>query len=445
MQSIKTDALIIGFGKAGKTLAAYLAKHQVQTVLVEQSDQMYGGTCINIGCIPTKSLVVQAERKVPYADAVRATDELTAFLRQQNFNALDTLTGSTVITGKASFVSAHDITVRTQSSEEIQIQADRIFINTGTVPFLPTIPGLEGSSRIYTSTSLLKESRLPKKLVVIGGGFIGLEYASMYAQYGSQVTVLDTSPRFLPREDDDLAAEIGNVLQQKGITIYNGVRLKEIQPGDALDTVAVSLADGREAALEADAILVATGRQAYTDGLNVAAAGVQTDGHGFIPVNNYLQTNVPHIWALGDINGGPQFTYISLDDFRIIREQLFGSAGRAVTDRKNVPFSVFITPPYAHIGLREKEAAAQGLPVRIHKIPAKVVPRTRILNQTEGLLKAIVHAETDQILGFSLFCAEAHELINLIRLAMNNGVTFSRLTDEIYTHPSMTEAFNYFA
>jgi pyruvate/2-oxoglutarate dehydrogenase complex dihydrolipoamide dehydrogenase (E3) component len=201
---------------------------------------------------------------------------------------------------------------------------------------------------------------------------------------------------------------------------------------------------GRQQSVQANAILVATGRKAYTDGLNLAAAGVVTDTKGFIPVNERLQTNQPHIWAIGDINGGPQFTYISLDDYRIIRDQLHGKGERKRTDRQNVPFCVFISPPLAHVGLREKEAIARGVPVKIFKIPPGIIPRTRILGETQGIIKAIIHRDSDQILGFTLLCVEAQEMINTVRMAMNAGMTFNQLKDQIYTHPSMTEAFNYF-
>ena len=443
MEQTNTDVLIIGFGKGGKTLAGYLGKRGIETVLVEQSEKMYGGTCINIGCIPTKALVVQAERHTPYASAVAAKDALTGFLRGKNYDALAGLASVRVVTGKASFLDANRVQVSRPDAPDVLIQARRICINTGTVPVIPGIPGLERSSRLYSSTTLMDEKVLPPTLVIIGGGFISLEYASMYAQYGARVTMLESAPAFLPREDQDVVAEVEKVLAQKGIELLTGAAVTRIEPGGETDRVVFERA-GRQASVGAHAILAATGRQAYTEGLNLAAAGVLTDAKGFIPVNERLQTNQPHIWAVGDINGGPQFTYISLDDYRIIRDQWHGTGERQRTDRQNVPFCVFISPPFAHVGLREKEAVAAGLPVRIAKIPPGVVPRTRILGETQGMLKAIIHRETDQILGFTLFCAEAQEMINTVRMAMNAGMTFTQLKDQIYTHPSMTEAFNYF-
>jgi pyruvate/2-oxoglutarate dehydrogenase complex dihydrolipoamide dehydrogenase (E3) component len=296
---------------------------------------------------------------------------------------------------------------------------------------------------VYSSTTLIDQKVLPEKLVIIGGGFISLEYASMYAQYGSKVTILESLPSFLPREDDDIVEEVKKVLMKKGIEILTGVTLQRIEPGAGMDTV-VFEKEGQRHELEASAILLATGRKAYTEGLNLSAAEVITDNRGFIPVNEWLQTSQPHIWALGDINGGPQFTYISLDDYRIMRNQWFGGEPKKTTDRKNVPFCVFISPPLAHVGLREKEALAQGLPVKVAKIQAGIVSRPLIMGQTQGVLKAIIHRETDQILGFTLFCVEAQEVINLAAHAMNADMTFTQLTNQIFTHPSMSEGFNYF-
>ncbi|MBD0255279.1 MAG: FAD-dependent oxidoreductase [Cytophagales bacterium] len=440
---MNTDVLIIGFGKGGKTLAGYLGKQGIETVLVEQSPTMYGGTCINIGCIPTKALVVQAERHTPYATAIAAKDALITFLRGKNYDALAGLASVRVLTGKASFAGTNQVKVSRPAGPDVLIHAQRICINTGTVPVIPGIAGLALSSRVYSSTTLMDEKALPAALVIIGGGFISLEYASMYAQYGSRVTILESMPEILPREDEDIAAEVKKVLAQKGIQVLTGAAVRAIEPGDETDLVVFEQA-GRQQSVRANAILVATGRKAYTEGLDLAAAGVVTDARGFIPVNERLQTSQPHIWAVGDINGGPQFTYISLDDYRIIRDQLHGKGERKRTDRQNVPFCVFISPPFAHVGLREKEAIAQGLPVRVSRIPPGVVPRTRILGELQGMLKAIIHRETDQILGFTLFCAEAQEMINTARMAMNAGMTFTQLKDQIYTHPSMTEAFNYF-
>jgi len=438
------DALIIGFGKGGKTLAAYLANQGWTVALVEQSALMYGGTCINIACIPTKFLIHDAELGKPYAEAISEKDQLVATLRQRNFNMVDQSPNATVITGKASFVSPHQVSVRLIDTEEdILIEAERIFINTGAKPLIPSIPGLVHSRRVFTSTTLMQQTQLPAELVIIGGGYIALEFASMYAQYGSRVTILDRSALFLPNEDRDMADAVQAILLAKGIQIEQAITIDEIIPGnDRPDTVVYYTREHNRQEIQASAILVATGRQPYTEGLNLSAAGVEQDVKGYIKVNEHLQTNVPHIWAIGDVNGGPQFTYISLDDFRIIRSQFFNFKPHTLSDRSHVAFSLFISPPFSHVGLREHEALAQGFRIKVATLPAASITRAHVLKETEGLLKGIVDADTNQILGCTLLCANSSELINLVQLAMHAGIDYTVLRDTIYTHPSMSEGLN---
>ncbi|MBC8082821.1 MAG: FAD-dependent oxidoreductase [Hymenobacter sp.] len=439
---IQYQALIIGFGKAGKTLAAFLGTQGWQVALAEQSAQMYGGTCINIACIPTKSLVHSSELGVPYAEAIAEKNRLTAFLRERNL-ATVTATHVTVYTGRASFVSPKQVLVRLSATgEEVLVEAEHIFLNTGTQPRLPDLPGLRGNPRVFTSTTLMEQTALPERLVILGGGFIGLEFASMYARFGAAVTVLEAGSTFLPREDEDFADAVRVVLNQQKICIQTNVQLLRVEPFATADEVVYKDEHGQTQRVAASAILVATGREPVTAGLNLAAAGVAQDDRGYVPVNEHLQTNVPHIWALGDVNGGPQFTYISLDDYRIVRDQLFGSRTRTTADRQFVASTVFITPPLAHVGLREKEARAQGYDVRVATLPAAASVRAQILQQTEGLLKAVVEVGTDRILGCTLLCAEAGEIINVVQLAMQAGLPHTALRDHIYTHPSMAEVLN---
>jgi pyruvate/2-oxoglutarate dehydrogenase complex dihydrolipoamide dehydrogenase (E3) component len=438
------QALVIGFGKAGKTLAGFLATQGWRVALVEQSAQMYGGTCINIACIPTKSLVNSADHHVPYPDAIAEKNRLTGFLRGRNLTNLTSHPEATLLLGQASFVNDHQVRVRlAETGEEVLVEAEHIFINTGAQPRLPDLPGLRESQRVFTSTTLMAETALPERLVIIGGGFIGLEFASMYAQFGSAVTLLDTNPTWLPREDEDMASTISNILTNKDIKLELGVRLLRVESSpDAKDVVVFENQQGETLHLPASAILVATGRTPNVASLNLAAAGIEQDARGFVRVNERLQTNVPHIWALGDVNGGPQFTYISLDDYRIVRDQLVGSGTRTTADRLYVATTVFLTPHFAHVGLREREARAQGYQIRVATLPAAAVSRAQVLRQPEGLLKAVVEVGTDRILGCTLLCAEAGEVINTVQLAMKAGLPYSVLRDNIYTHPSMTEALN---
>ncbi|MCF0074249.1 FAD-dependent oxidoreductase [Dyadobacter sp. CY261] len=439
----KYDALIIGFGKGGKTLAAFLAKEGWQVAVIEQSPLMYGGTCINIACIPTKSLVHSAETKMPYSDAISEKIRLVTLLRQRNFEMVDQFPNATVITGTASFLSPRQISVRlADTGEEVIMESERIIVNTGAKPVIPQIPGMQESQRIFTSTTLLEVTQLPEQLVIIGAGYIALEFASMYAQFGSTVTLLNRSPTFLPNEDPEIAEAVMKILIAKGIRIELGAKVDKIIPGDAdADTVVYHQAETQKE-IRAAAILVATGRQPNTESLNLAAAGVQHDNRGFILVNEHLQTNVPNIWAIGDVNGGPQFTYISLDDFRVLRSQLSQFQPHTVLDRKNVASALFITPPLAQVGLREHEAIAQGYRIKVASLPVATSTRAQILKETEGVFKAVVDADTNKILGCTLLCVNSSELINLVQLAMHAGLDYTVLRDTIYTHPSMSESLN---
>lgn len=436
------DALIIGFGKGGKTLAAYMAKQGWQVAVIEQSPLMYGGTCINIACIPTKSLVHSAESNILYTEAIAEKNRLVSSLRQRNFEAVDMLPNATVITGTASFVSPHQVMVRLKDSgEEILIEAKKIIVNTGAKPVIPVISGIEQSQRTFTSTSLIEQTQLPEELVIIGAGYIALEFASMYAQFGSKVTLLDRSATFLTNEDRDVADAIHAILTAKGINIEQNAQIDRIISGVLKDTIIYKQGEIQKQ-VAASAILVATGRQPVTNGLNLSSAGIRQDSKGFIHVNEHLQTTAENIWAIGDVNGGPQFTYISLDDFRIIRSQLFEYEPRSVFDRKYIASALFITPPLAQVGLREHEAVSQGYRIKVASLPAASSTRAQILRQTEGILKTIVDADTNLILGCTLLCANSSEIINLVQLAMQAGLDYKTLRDTIYTHPSSSEILN---
>lgn len=438
------DNVIIGFGKGGKTLAAWLAKRGEEVAIVERSDKMYGGACINTACIPTKSLIKDAEEKTPYEEAINTKNELTSFLREVNYDNLDKLPLTTIITGDASFLSPNEVQIKLKGSgKEVPIRANRIFINTGSEPFLPPIDGLTASCKVFTSVSLLEQSVLIKDVAIIGGGFIGLEFADMYAKFGAKVTILDSGDNFLPKEDTDVSEEIYNNLAAKGIKILTGVSIDKIEDiANEQVSVRYKNKEGRTEMLEASAVLVATGRKPNSETLNLNAAGIKTDEKGYIEVDESLKTSAPSVWAIGDINGGPQFTYISLDDFRIIRDQLSDGNYTSRKQRKQIASSVFITPQLAHIGLREKEAQEQGYEYKVAKLPVTSIPRARIDGDTTGFLKTIVDSKTNKIIGCTLICIDANEMINTIQVAMNAGLDYQVIRDTVFTHPSMAEAFN---
>ncbi len=444
----KYDAIIIGFGKGGKTLAADLGKRGRSVAVVEQSDRMYGGTCINIGCIPTKTLVHAAkladpkaawkEKQAHYSRAIAYKDEVTSFLRDRNYHNLADNPNITVYTGTGSFTGPDKVEVRT-AKETVELQAPQIFINTGAETVIPPIEGIHGNPRVYTSTTIMELTVLPKRLVIVGGGYIGLEFASMYASFGSQVTVLEGFSKLIAREDRDIAAAVQEVLERKGITFRMNASVQSIQDNTVFYK---DSATGGEHRLEADAILLATGRRPNTAGLNPEAAGVELDGRGAIAIDEHLRTTNPNIRAIGDVKGGLQFTYISLDDYRIIQRELFGKGDRTTSDRDPVSYSVFIDPPLSRIGMSEEEAIKKGLNIKVSKLPVTAIPRARTLGDTQGLFKAVIDADTKKILGCTLFGPDSGEVINMVAMAMKTGQDYTFLRDFIFTHPSMSEALN---
>lgn len=445
------DAVIIGFGKGGKTLAGSLAGMGKKVAMIEKSDKMYGGTCINVGCIPTKSLVNSAKASVIqkpgsydeknrlYWEAVEEKRRLTGMLRKKNFDKLNDLDNVTVYNGLGSFVSANRVKIET-AEETFEVEGDQIFINTGSVSVIPPIKGIEGNPYVYTSDSLMELDVLPKRLAIIGGGYIGLEYASMYTDFGAEVTVYQIEDKLIPREDRDIAEAIQKAFEDKGVRFEMNVQTEEIEnAGD--EAVVHYKKDGTALSASADAVLIATGRKPNTDGLNLEVAGVEKTPRGAVKVDEKLRTSAPNIWAMGDVAGGLQFTYVSLDDFRIVKDQLAGSGKRASNDR-TVPYSVFIDPPFSRVGLNEEEAAAQGYHVKIAKLPAAAIPKAQVLRKPVGLLKAVIDADTNKILGAMLFCEESYEMINIVKLAMDAGLDYTVLRDQIFTHPTMSEALN---
>ena len=448
------DVIIIGFGKGGKTLAAEFAKRGQKVAIIERSDKMYGGTCINIGCIPTKTLVHQAkmasalkdatfeERSEFYRNAVSVKESVTSALRNKNYHNLADNPNVTVYTGIGSFVSADVVAVRT-ATEEIRLTSKQIIINTGAETVIPPIEGIAGNPFVYTSTSIMELADLPRRLVIIGGGYIGLEFASMYASFGSQVTVLESYPELIAREDRDIAASVKETLEKKGIVFRMNAKVQSVNRVE--DKAIVTFADSQTNevfVLEADAVLLATGRRPNTKDLNLEVAGVEVDVRGAIIVDEYLKTTNPNIRAVGDVKGGLQFTYISLDDYRIVREDLFGDKERRTGDRNPVSYSVFIDPPLSRIGLNEEEARRQNRDIIVKKLPVMAIPRAKTLRETDSLLKAIIDKNTGKILGCVLFAPDSGEVINTVAVAMKTGQDYTFLRDFIFTHPSMSEALN---
>ena len=449
----KYDAIIIGFGKAGKTLAGFLAGKGQNVALIEESDKMYGGTCINVGCIPSKSLVNSVERlenkdlstfterKDYYEKSVDKKEALITALRGKNYEMLASKENIDIYNGKGSFVSNKIVNIE-KNGENIQIEGEKIFINTGSETIIPNIKGLKESKNILTSKSLMELKELPRKLVIIGAGYIGLEFASTYAGFGSEVVIIDASDDILKREEKEAADRVKKILEAKGVTFYLNSKVEEIFDDENDLSIAISNGNGEIIQFNGDKILVAIGRKANTQGLELEKAGVQVDGRGNIIVNEKLETTTPNIWELGDVKGGLQFTYISLDDFRIIRDNVYGNGNRSLNDRNVVPYTTFLSTPLSRVGLSEKEAIEKGFDVKVGKIEAMAIPKGKIEGKSEGFLKVVVDAKTDKILGATLLCNTSHEMINIIALAMKGNLPYQIIRDMIFTHPTMSESLN---
>lgn len=441
----KFDTIVIGFGKAGKTLAAKLAKQGEKVALIEKDARMYGGTCINVGCIPSKRLVMEAElapahdfeaQSEYYHVAVQEKKKLTAALRMANYNKLIDA-GVQVINGTVSFLDGKTIEVKGAHDTVQILSASKFIINTGARPIIPAVPGVENNRFVFTSETMMENETLPLRLTIIGGGYIGLEFASMYARFGSKVTILQHSSVFLPKEDRDIAEAVENVLKSYGVSVIMGTDLKEIKEGTAVYTK-----NGEEDTLDGDAILLATGRGPNTEGLHAQRAGVELTKRGAVVTDKHLRTTAENIWAAGDVCGNLQFTYISLDDSRIILSDMQGDGSRTTENRGAFAYSVFMEPSFSRAGLSEKEAADKGLNYRVVRMNTDMIPKAKVLRKTTGMLKAVIDKDSGKIFGAALFCPESYEIINMVKLAMDHDLDYTVLRDFIYTHPTMSEGLN---
>lgn len=430
------DMIVIGFGKAGKTLAAKMAMQGKTVAMVEQSPQMYGGTCINIGCIPTKTLLHAAEKGLDFASVMAEKDAVTSRLRAKNFAMLDQKDTVHVYTAKARFVQNKVIELLSDQDQE-QITAETIIINTGAVSNRLPIPCLAESQGVYDSTGIQELAQQPDRLGIIGGGNIGLEFATLYAELGSQVTVFDPQSRLFVREEPMVSDLAKTYMEEQGIhfelssTIY--------QVANKADTVVITSDKGE---LVFDAVLYATGRRPNTQELNLEATDIKLTDRGAIEVDDFCQTSVPGVFAVGDVNGGPQFTYVSLDDYRIVYGYLTGDQSYSLQKRRHVPTTTFVNPPLARVGLDEETAKAKGLNYKANTVMVANMPRAHVNGDLRGFFKVLVNPETEEILGATLYGAEAGELINLITMAMDNKIPYSYFQKQIFTHPTMAENFN---
>lgn len=448
------DAIVVGSGQAGTPLCRALAEAGRRTALVER--EHVGGTCVNEGCTPTKTMVASARvaylarRGANYGVETgpiqinmkrvreRKRDVVKRF-REGSQGRIEKTPNLTLIFGAASFVGPKTLVVRAQDGSEQALAADKIFINAGTRAARPAVEGLE-QVPFLDNKSIMELDSVPEHLLVLGGGYVGLEFGQMFRRFGSRVTVVQSGPQLLAGEDADVAEEVAKILREDGIQILLHSRAERVGRADGKIRVEVS-GEEKRITIEGSHLLVATGRVPNSDTLNLGAAGIATDGKGFIQVNNRLETSVEGVYALGDIKGGPMFTHISYDDYRVIRANVI--EGKNVTiDGRLVPYTVFLDPQLGHVGMSEREARASGRTVRIAKMPMSYVARAIEMDETRGFLKAMVDATSGEILGATVLGVEGGELMAVLEMAMMGKVTCRTLREGIFAHPTLAESLN---
>src|SRR5262245_60990361 len=448
------DAIVLGTGQAGKPLALDLAGAGRRTAVVER--EHVGGTCVNVGCTPTKTMVASA--RVAYL-ARRAADfgvrcgpvavDMAQVRQRKQAIVDDFRTGGQrrlekaenvdLIFGEGRFTAPKVVEVTLRAGGARTLTADAIFINTGGRPARPAIDGLD-SVKALDSTSIMELSAVPQHLLVLGGGYVGLEFAQMFRRFGSAVTVVQRGKQLLAREDPDVAEEVLKVLKEDDIEILLQTEPTRVQA--AAGGVVLELrGPAGDRTVAGSHLLVAAGRVPNSDGLNLAAAGVRVDARGFISVNERLETNVAGIYALGDVKGGPAFTHISYDDYRVIRNNLL-RGGHSTTRGRLVPYTVYLDPQLGRVGLTEQEARAQGRPIRVARIPMSWVARALEMAESRGFLKAVVEAETGQILGAAVLAVEGGEIMSMLEIAMMARLPYTALEDGIFAHPALAEGLN---
>jgi pyruvate/2-oxoglutarate dehydrogenase complex dihydrolipoamide dehydrogenase (E3) component len=445
----KFDILIFGGGKAGKTLGMDMAKAGRSVAVIEAG--MIGGSCINIACIPSKTFIRSAEvahslkslhefgtqidQVVTSLDFVRnrtasVVSEMVA-TNQAGFDA----SGLQLVLGWGKFVAPKTIQVDTAGGVRT-LTGERVFINLGTVADVPNIPGLAAADPI-THVEALQLGDLPSRLIVVGGGYIGMELGQAFRRFGSEVTIIERGKVLAPREDLDVSEAILEVLKKEGIEVELGTEITEVI-GKSGQAITVKTEDGRS--FEGTHILVASGRRPRTADIGLDLAGVELDLRGFIKVDEQLQTTARDVWAMGEVAGTPMFTHASLDDYRVAKSVISGGSRR--TSDRLIPYCVFIDPEFARVGLNEAEARAKDISYRVAKLPMDVIPRARTLSRRAGFMKAIIAADSDQILGFSMLGVTAGEVMSVVQMAMLGKLPYTVLRDGIIAHPTIAEGLN---
>ena len=447
------DAIIIGTGQGGKPLALALAQAGWNVAAIER--EHVGGTCINVGCTPTKTMVASARTayvsrrgaqygvhagpvEVNLAEVLARKQKMVERFRNHGQGVMEKTPGLELIFGKANLSDASTVTVRLKAGGTRELSAGKIVINTGGRPSVPPVPGIE-SVHYLDSTGIMELKILPEHLIVLGGGYIGLEFAQMFRRFGARVTLINRDARLIQREDADVSAEVEKILREDGIEVLNSVNVTRLEKGTNGGVKVV--ATGGASVVNGSHLLLALGRLPNSDQLNLAAAGVATDKGGYITVNDGLETNVPGIYAIGDVKGGPAFTHISYDDFRVLRENWLRGGNAGIAGRM-VPNCMFIDPQLATVGINETEAHKRGLDYRVAKLPMTGVARALEMSETRGFMKAIVDRKTRQILGCTILGVEGGEIMSMLQIAMMGKVPYDAIKEGIFAHPTLAESLN---
>ncbi len=445
----KYDAIVIGSGQGGNPLAHNLADRGWSVALIEKAH--LGGTCINTGCTPTKTMVASAqvahyarhaarwgvrtgEVSVDLPAIVARKEKIVESFRAGQQRRVDARKTLRLHRGEARFTGPRQIRVADEA-----LEGERIFINTGARPAIPALPGLD-SVDYLTNASIMELKQLPEHLLVLGGGYIGLEFGQMFRRFGSRVTILYRGEHILAREDADVAAELQKALEAEGVTFCRIMEVTRVEKKDGRVSLTVQANDRTLSTVTGSHLLVAIGRKPNSDGLDLEKAGVETDAAGFIKVNGRLETSAPRIWALGDVKGGPAFTHISYNDFQIIYGNLIEGKNLS-TDHRIVPYSVFTDPQLGGVGMTEKAARQRGYRLKVGKVPMTWVSRAIERDETAGLMKLVVNAANDRILGASILSTEGGELVQILGTLMLADFPYTLLKGAIYIHPTLAEGF----
>jgi len=449
-QTERYEMLVLGSGEGGKFLAWHMAKSGHRTAVIER--KLIGGSCPNTNCLPSKNEIWSAK----VADLVRhadrfgtlvgstATDMKRVLARKRDM--VDGLiamhldrykaSGAELIMGMGRFIAPKTVEVKLNDGGTRVLTGDRVALNLGTHATIPDIPGLAAAAPL-TNVEALELNRLPAHLIVLGGGYVGLELAQAYRRFGSRVSIAEIGPQLTGREDPDVAAAILELMRDEDVEVHIGVEVLRVQ-GRSGESISLQMrTPAGDQTIEGSDILVATGRTPNTDGIGLDRAGVALDARGYVAVNDRLETSAPDVWAIGECAGSAQFTHVSFDDFRIVSANL--SRGNRTKRDRLVPYCMFTDPPLARVGLSEGEAQRQGIAVRVAKLPIAAVLRSRTISETRGFMKALVEADSDRILGFTMIGAEAGEVMAVVQTAMLAGMPYTGLRDAIIAHPTMAE------